>query len=406
MSLYVHPLEDGIRIREQPVDGKPIGQVYIKDALESLESSEDTEKKIGVNGQWLNIKAPNGTIGYVAAWYVALTDAPATATGAAPSTTSTTAPAVQPSTSLIGMNLDMHHPLGHPDPALMKGIGWIRVKFNVSFNPDTHSYGNTDVVAAFNRTKPFIEQYVRAGMKCLVVMTHQLYGEGAGYDWNHMDTGRWNDLIPKYADLARRTAQLFAGTGLVQVYQIWNEQDTNPAVARAAVPIPASNYATMLAQTIRAIRGVDKTAKIITGGHVGGPGPGSAYARATLAALPGDVQIDGIASHPYGRGPAGHRFSIFGSLDEEVQAYQAVAPDRPYWITEWGVLDRQGDLSIVPDVAQYSAGFMSILKSKYAGKIGAAIWYAWADSMDNGYGLVGQDNRPKGALYNTFLGLG
>ena len=64
----VRPTQDGIRLRETPVDGKPIGQVYMIDVLESQESADDTQAKLGVQGQWLKVKAPTGTVGYVAAW--------------------------------------------------------------------------------------------------------------------------------------------------------------------------------------------------------------------------------------------------------------------------------------------------------------------------------------------------
>jgi hypothetical protein len=408
----VRPTQDGIRVRETPVDGKPIGQVYMIDVLESQESPDDTQAKLGVQGQWLKVKAPSGTIGYVAAWLLEAYNGPAVNVRAASTNEPTETPhLVIPSptpkktASLTGMNLDINHPLGRPSPERMKGIGWIRVKFNVSYNPDNNSYGNTDINYTFNRMKPFIEGYVNAGLKCLMVFTHQLFGEGAGYHWPSMDSGRWNDLIPKYADFARRSAQLFAPTGLISVYQIWNEQDTRPEVARAAVPIPAGDYANMLTQTVRAIRSVDSNVQIISGGHVGGPGPGSDYARRTLAAMPGDVRLDGLAVHPYGRGVAGHRFSNFGALSEEVQMYRAVTPDRPIWFTEWGVLDFQNNDSVIPDVTSYASGFMNIVKNDFPGQVAAAMWYAWADSMDNGYGLVRQNDQPKDGLYNTFLTL-
>ena len=119
----------------------------------------------------------------------------------------------------------------------------------------------------FNKIKPFLEPYVRSGIKVLMVFTHQLYGEGAGYNWDTIDAGGWNKLIPTYADYAKRTAQLFASTGLVHAYQIWNEQDTPKGTGRAAVPISSKDYANMLTQTIRAIRTVDSKTPIITGGH-------------------------------------------------------------------------------------------------------------------------------------------
>lgn len=393
-KLYLTPTQAGLRVREKPIDGNPLTQVGTTDVLEVLEAADSARAKIGVKDQWINVKTQWGVSGYSSGQFLQLY------TGPIPPPEP---PA--PIAGLTGMNLDMHNPLGHPSPDRMKGIGWIRVKFNVSYNPEKNTYGNTDVEATFKRVKPFIEPYVKAGIKVLMVFTHQLYGEGAGYNWPGMDTGRWNDLIPKYADFAKRTAALFAPTGLISAYQIWNEQDTKPENARAAVPISAKDYANMLTQTIRAIRTVDSKTPIITGGHVGGPDSGGAYARATLAAMPTDVRPDGIASHPYGRGVSGHKFSNWGPLEEEIRKYAAVMPGKPVWFTEWGVLDRQGDLGVAKDVADYAKGFMNIIKTQFSGQVAAAIWYAWADGMDNGYGLVDKDDKPKASLYEGFLKL-
>ncbi len=391
---YVTPVQSGLRIREKPVDGNPIGQAGIGDILEVLDSPAVARSRLGVEGQWVNVRTLFGVTGFSAAQFLREYTGPIT----------TPAP-LPPMLGVTGMNLDPHNPLGHPAPERLKGLGWIRVKFNVSYNPDNNSFGNTDVNATFNRMRPFLKPYTDAGLKVLMVFTHQLFGEGAGYHWPSMDSGRWNEFIPRYADFAKRTAALFAGLGLVHAYQIWNEQDTDPAVARAAVPIPAGDYGNMLTQTIRAIRSVDSSTPILTGGHVGGPDRGSAYARATLSAMPPDVRPDGIATHPYGRGVSGHPFSNWGPLDEEIRKYAAVMPGRPLWITEWGVLDRQGDMGVVNDVASYAQGFINIIKSQFSGQIAAAIWYAWADGMDNGYGLVGRDDQPKQPLCQQFLTL-
>ncbi len=387
-KVYLTPSQTGLRIRETPKDGKVIGQASPGSILEVVEPVSDAKAKLGVKDTWVNIRTLNGLTGYCAGEFLMVYDGHL------------------PSGSILGMNLDLHNRLGHPTPERMTGIGWIRVKFNVSYNPENGTYGNTDVDGTFRRLKPFLEPYVRAGIKVMVVFTHQLYGEGAGYNWQAMDTGRWNDLIPKYADFARRAVTLLQSAGLAHCYQIWNEQDTPPSIARAAVPIGAKDYANMLTQTIRAIRTVDKTTPIITGGHVGGPGSGGAYARTTLANMPADVRPDGIASHPYGRGVATNKFSPFGALEEEIQRYAAVLPGKPVWFSEWGVLDRQGDMSIVNDVNVYATGFMNIIKNQFPGQVAAAIWYAWADGMDNGYGLVDSDDKPKRGLIEKFLTLG
>lgn len=506
-ALRLEVTENGVRVRQAPVNGKPIGQCNKGDIVDVLDDAAQTRMKVGKKGEWIKVRKQDSTEGYVSAGFLKLVEeataasAPPTsakpAETAAPAATPAAAPApaaptltpaakpaarVQPTTTLnlrqeanttatvltklggfdildilddaaaaqakigqkdqwikvktqagqegyvsaqyvqsftgeipqyvmgarnlTGMNLDRNHPQGKPAPDLMKGIGWIRVKFNISFNPDNGTYGNTDVDAAYNRTKSFIEPYVRAGMKVCMVFTHQLFGEGAGYYWPGMDTNRWNDFIPKFADYARRAAQKFVGSGLVHVYQVWNEQDTRPQDARAAVPIPAGDYANMLAQTIRAIRSVDKNTLIITGGHTRGPGEGGEYARKTIAALPGDARPDGIAAHPYGRGVRGHQFSNWGPLSDEINAYKDLLPGKPIWFTEWGVLDRQFNDAVATPAADYAAGFIGIVKSpEYANKIAAAMWYAWADGMDNGYGLVNASGQPREPLYSRFLKL-
>jgi hypothetical protein len=390
-KLLLTPTMDGLRIRETPVDGKPLGTLKLDEIVESLEPVDVTRSKLGVEGQWLQIRRGDGTTAYTAAWLLRI------------ATTPTFAPA---SASLLGMNLDIFHPQGHPDPAAMQGIGWVRVKFNVSFNPENGSYGNKDIEAAYRRYLPHIQRYAQSGMKVLIVFTHQLYGEGAGFNWTQMDSGRWRQLVPTYADFARQAAAKFNGAGLISCYQIWNEQDTKPEHARAAVPIPAAEYGYMLTETIRAIRQADKTTPIITGGHTTGPGPGSAYAKATLNAMPPDVRPDGLAFHPYGRGVAGHRFSNWGPLSEEIEAYSAVLPGKPLWITEWGVLDHQGRTDVIDAVCDYCGGFMNILKKDYPNKVAAAIWYAWADGMDNGFGLVDSGGKPKPTIYEKWRTLG
>jgi hypothetical protein len=381
------------------VDGEPVGQIDTQDRVQSLESPEETARKLGVRDEWLYVRLADGGEVYAAAWLLEAASAP----DDTPARPTRIVPAVA---SLLGMNLDIDHPQGHPDPAEMQGNAWVRIKFNVSYNPDDKSYGNKDIDAAYQRYLPLIERYARAGMQVLMVFTHQLYGEGAGFNWTQMDSGKWRQLGPTYADFAKQVAAKFKGSGLIHAYQIWNEQDTKPEHARAAVPVPAADYGYLLTETIRAIRTVDQTTPIITGGHTTGPGLGPQYAKATMAAMPPDVRPDGVALHPYGRGVKGHRFSNWGPLSESIQNYSAVMPGKPIWITEWGVLDHQGRTDVINDVTDYSVGFMNIIKNDYPGKVAAAIWYAWADSMDNGFGLVDASGKPKPGLNEKWRTLG
>lgn len=388
-GLKVKPTVNALRVRSLPsTEGEVVAQVGSWDWLDSLETHGRTLLKIGVQDQWLRIRTPDGKIGYAAAWFLE-------------ARTKDDAAGPYPGVNVTGMNLDIYNPQGRPDPAKLGHIGWVRLKFNVSYNPDNNTYGNTDITAAYNRYAPIYEAHARAGRKVLVVFTHQLYGEGAGYHWPNMDSNKWNEFIPRFADFAARAARMFAGKGITHVYQIWNEQDTRPEDGRAAVPIPAEDYARMLAQTMQAIRSVDGTIPIITGGHVRGAGEGADYARRTVSAMPANLRPDGIAFHPYGLGPATSRYSIHGRLEDAIERFGSILPDKPVWITEWGVLDRQ-DFDETQEVADYARAFLDTISSRYAYKVAAAIWYAWAKGMDNGYGLVGRDGAPLQPLYDLY----
>ena len=65
------PTEE-VAFRTQPViaDNTLIRRVPSTEKFISLESPDQTIKKVGVTGQWLNVQAPTGKQGYVAAWYV------------------------------------------------------------------------------------------------------------------------------------------------------------------------------------------------------------------------------------------------------------------------------------------------------------------------------------------------
>lgn len=369
-----------LRIRERAgTEFRILSQLSAFDRAETLEPHGRTLLKVGQPNQWIKIRSPQNVEGFAAAEYLMADETEGVR-----------------ALNMTGMNLDMLHPLGKPAPERLKGLGWVRFAYSVSMGQ-----GSTDLDRAYNFYTPFIDRYAKAGLKVILVLTHQTFGEGQGYVWPQMDSGRWRDLTSKFADFTRRIAARYAGKDLVAAYQIWNEQDTPPAVAHAAVPIPVGDYAHMLAESIKAIRSVDGKVRIITGGHVGGPGTGAAYARATLAAMPGSVRPDGIGVHSYGRGPVGNKYSPFGSIDEDVDAYSRVLPGAPVWITEWGVLDRPNDPA--SEVSDYALGFVGRLKNLYSGKVACCAWYAWVDGMHNGYGLVNPSDQPKQPLHDRFL---
>jgi SH3-like domain-containing protein len=87
----------GLHLRDQPsLSGNQLAAEAVGGALTVLEPSSSAQLKIGVYGQWLNVKDAQGNTGYVAAWYVqaspAAAPAPAPQPPAAPTSGQTAGP--------------------------------------------------------------------------------------------------------------------------------------------------------------------------------------------------------------------------------------------------------------------------------------------------------------------------
>jgi hypothetical protein len=77
-DLIVAPTGDNLALRDQPdVTGNLIKRLPMTANLKVLEPAGDAAKKIGVMGQWVNLRDVTGAEGYVAAWYVTSVDNPA-----------------------------------------------------------------------------------------------------------------------------------------------------------------------------------------------------------------------------------------------------------------------------------------------------------------------------------------
>lgn len=385
-GLRVRPIADGLRVRSLPsLDGNVEGQMYTWDLVEPLEHHGRALEKIGKQDKWLKVRLLDGTEGYAAAWFLE-------------ATTKSEGSEVFPNVNPVGVNLDIYHARGVPNPNFLGDIGWVRFGYNVSnFN------GSEDINAALQRYLPVITAYRNAGYHVVFTTSHQTYGEGKiqFYPWNQMSDEKWVQLINRFADMMAQIASQWAGRDLVSAWQVWNEQDA-PIGAVASVPMHAHNYTRMFARVYQAIRSGDSNVRILTGGFTGGPGNGSNYANYLVENLPSNAKPDGICFHPYGRGVNGHPYyGHFGHIDDSIKAYSAVMPTKPLWITEWGVLDRPGDSP--EEIAQYATSFIRYLKARYPGKIAAMIWYAWAQGMHNGYGLVDENGNPRPPLTSAFL---
>jgi uncharacterized protein YgiM (DUF1202 family) len=81
-SLLVYPT-DVLSVRARPsTDANRLTIVSQDDALTVLGDADKARIRIGQRGRWLNVRAPSGHVGYVAAWYVRAGDAAAPPTSA------------------------------------------------------------------------------------------------------------------------------------------------------------------------------------------------------------------------------------------------------------------------------------------------------------------------------------
>ncbi len=384
-QFRVRPQADGLHARKLPsAKASIVGRVHSWHLLEPQEHHGRAIEKVGKAGSWLKIRSITGVEGYAAAWHLG-------------ATTLTEGAEALPGVNPVGVNLDIFHPLGRPAPARLGGIGWLRFGYNVS-----NGRGSEDIKAALARYLPQIAAYRRAGYRVILAISHQTYGEGKSefWPWSQMTDAKWAMLRGRFAEMMSQIAGQWAGRDLVSAWQIWNEPDSLSGVA--SVRMNARQYGKMFAEIHAAIRSVDSHAHIITAGFNSGPLSGSAYAREMLRELPDGLLPDGIAFHPYGRGVNGHPYySSFGHIDESVWAYSAVLPQKPLWMTEFGVLDRPQD---PPErIARYAIDMIRYLKRQYPGKFAALVWYAWAQGMHNGYGIVDGAGKPRPPLTERFL---
>ena len=384
-QFRVRPLVDNLRVRKLPsVHASIVGQVFSWHLLEPMEHHGRAVEKIGVEGSWLKVRAVTGVEGYTAAWYLR-------------ATTLKEGREVFAGVNPVGVNLDVYHRMGKPPANRLGAMGWVRFGYNVS-----NWRGSEDINAAQARYLPLVEAYREAGYRVVFTTSHQTYGEGKNefWPWSQMTDTKWRTLRQRFAEMMSEIAAQWAGRDLVAAWQVWNEPDSKSQVA--SVTMSAENYGALFEATYRAIRSADSDVKIVTAGFNSGPVDGSVYARGMLDVLPEDAMPDGLAFHPYGRGVNGHpHYSMFGHIDESIWAYSAVMPDKPLWITEFGVLDRPNDDAGL--IARYATDFVRYLKTQYPGRIAAMIWYAWAQGMHNGYGLVDGVGNSRPPLTQRFL---
>jgi hypothetical protein len=282
-------------------------------------------------------------------------------------------------------NIDVN---GKPPVQALGQILWLRINYDVSFE-----HGDRDINAAFQLYEPICRPYLEAGKRIIFILSHETFGENT--------EGQPVVRPQEFANFVATIVNQWRAWNHQLVWEIWNEPDLgfedehfDPNGQHASVPLTPSAFANLLGLTIRSIRAVDPNSVLISGGLMAGK---PNYLRDTIRLLPEDVRLDGIAIHPYGQDPERDpRFGPHGNLVGLMRAYRMHAQGIPLYITEWGVLNQPS--APVEDVAKYAQRFLAA-SSELAE---CAIWFAWADKIHNGYGLVDEHQKKKTPLYEVF----
>ncbi len=289
-----------------------------------------------------------------------------------------------------GMNVNPDaHP---PDIERLRGLRWVRFVYKASAKHRT-------VDQAFQgEYQNLVQRYANAGIKCLLILNQET--EWGNEPWRN---GDWGQYATSLARATRRVAELCAPFGDMVAYQIWNEEDSGEDNI-SAIGVSADNFALILGQTAEAIRQVTPQATVVIGGLNTGPENAVAYVRRVQQRLDGQLPVDALAYHPYGRYVHHDPFynQKFGRLQDALRTFKQAYPQKPLWITEIGVADNNPIGSEhYEKIANYMREFFTELADNHAQHVPVLIWFAWSDLMRNA-GITTIDRQLKPHIGDAF----
>ncbi len=255
-----------------------------------------------------------------------------------------------------GLNIDPANPGGHPSPASLKGVDWVRIEYKDC----TESFPPTESIDIFRNV---LSTYKNAGIKTLVILDYLTY---PGAATNIEKFGERVEYIYQELD------------GVIDAYQVWNEPDH--CAQYCLEPEEFRNITAEIAKYIPAN-------KIVLGGFASGD-PG----YLTNSQIPSN-QYGYIGLHPYGKKVNGFWGDwTSGEMSTAVSQYKQAGGGKPVWITEIGFSSSDDSLQ-----AEY-------LRRVYSSGVGAdkIFWFAWSDAMVVPFGLTTASQIPKKS-YDAFF---
>ncbi len=211
-----------------------------------------------------------------------------------------------------------------------------------------------------------------------------------------------------FANWAAAVAKRYDGKG-AKYFEIWNEPN-NPSFW-APRPDPAA-YTADLKAAYAAIKNVDPSAIVLSGGLAPEPNSSTSYAPLTfLADMYADGargSFDGVGFHPYSYPidpdtfNPGSAWSQMSQTSPSIRSIMAANGDsvKKIWITEFGA-PTSGTTDNASYAEQSEELVQAISQVKQLSWIGSFYIYTWSDlsttpAADNGFGLI-TDNAQKPA---------
>ena len=295
-----------------------------------------------------------------------------------------------------GMNINPDAPYSNPvDDDVLVGLDWVRYPFKAADK-------NRSLAESFAEYDPIVEAYADKGIGTLFVLNQQTV---AGKDAPWKGGGDWTAYAGKFASAAGEIAAHYAHLGDKVSYEIWNEGD-NQDTPWVSVYVPPKQFAPLLWRTAGAIRVVAPESKIIFGGLSTDYEEAGAYVSQVRKALGGELPVDAIGIHPYGRWPIKRPFRNwgFGKLNKSLKRFREKVADKPLWITEMGIVGRDKPLpeKTHSAVARFMRDLYTTVAQEHSEQVPAVIWFAWSDNMNNA-GIVRSDGTAKSKIFDAFV---
>jgi polysaccharide biosynthesis protein PslG len=275
----------------------------------------------------------------------------------------------------------------------MKSMGMNTVRVDANWSGGEPSQGNFD----WSALDGIMASVHQAGMTAdLIIDGCPPWAAAAGATGQFAQPASPSQFAAWAAAVAARYGSMGAG-----YFEIWNEPN-NPAFWSPA-PNPAAYTADLIA-AYPAIKAVDPSAVVITGGLAPEADSSNSYSIVTFFA---DMYADGaqgsfdaVGDHPYTfpADPSTDSQGAWGEMNQTSPSLRSLMTAhgddaKKIWITEFGA-----PTGNVTDAQQTTELTEAITAAKSTSWIGAFYIYTWSDQFGgDGFGLLDANGNPKPA---------